>query len=118
DADHNVTYEDQESFQDQEKFHFHWKCNEDLLMLYGEYCLNITFHTGMMELGESNWCDWDMVIRHYNFLTHCLELSLLQQAVKEEEAPESVVIILTLLPVCIIPIAVYMAVASELCDHS
>uniref|UniRef100_A0A3B1JTZ0 Uncharacterized protein n=1 Tax=Astyanax mexicanus TaxID=7994 RepID=A0A3B1JTZ0_ASTMX len=110
DADHNVTYEDQESFQDQEKFHFHWKCNEDLLMLYGEYCLNITFHTGMMELGESNWCDWDMACFFPD--------ALLQQAVKEEEAPESVVIILTLLPVCIIPIAVYMAVASELCDHS
>ncbi|XP_049336621.1 receptor activity-modifying protein 1-like isoform X2 [Astyanax mexicanus] len=135
DADHNVTYEDQESFQDQEKFHFHWKCNEDLLMLYGEYCLNITFHTGMMELGESNWCDWDMVIKHYNFLTYCLEiyagearcfypspvihklfLDVHQQyfsscsSSEEEEAPESVVIILTLLPVCIIPIAVYMVI--------
>uniref|UniRef100_A0A3B1JR40 Receptor activity modifying protein 2 n=1 Tax=Astyanax mexicanus TaxID=7994 RepID=A0A3B1JR40_ASTMX len=74
-------------------------------------------------------------IKHYNFLTHCLELSadearcfypspvihklfldVHQQyfsscsSSEEEEAPESVVIILTLLPVCIIPIAVYMVI--------
>uniref|UniRef100_A0A3B1ID69 Receptor activity modifying protein 2 n=1 Tax=Astyanax mexicanus TaxID=7994 RepID=A0A3B1ID69_ASTMX len=69
---------------------------------------------------------------HYNFLTHCLELSadearcfypspvihklfldVHQQyfsSCSSKEAPESVVIILTLLPVCIIPIAVYMVI--------
>ncbi|XP_072536777.1 receptor activity-modifying protein 2 [Salminus brasiliensis] len=123
-----------ESFQDQEKIHLHWTCDEMLMMKYGEICWNTTFHTDMVELGEKNWCDWDMVIGHYNLLTLCLEVSaeysrcyfpgpIIQKlfmdihqqyfsscSSEEEEAPESVVLILTLLPVSIIPIAVYMVI--------
>ncbi|KAL7886841.1 hypothetical protein AOLI_G00045620 [Acnodon oligacanthus] len=71
-ADHNMTYEDQESFQNQTNI-YHRHCNETLLMLNVEFCLDLIFHPSMMALGEENWCNWDKVIWYYDFLTLCLE---------------------------------------------
>ncbi|TSL82542.1 Receptor activity-modifying protein 1 [Bagarius yarrelli] len=133
----NATFEDQESFQDQEKIHHYRHCNETLLRLIGEdYCLD-EFYVYMLELGKENWCDWEMVLSRYNFLTHCLETfagevrcyypnAVVQEmfvdvhreyfsscGTKEEvlqDAPAGVVLVLTLLPVSVIPVLVYMVI--------
>ncbi|KAL6489152.1 hypothetical protein MHYP_G00028930 [Metynnis hypsauchen] len=138
-ADHNVTYEDQESFQDQKNIYYR-HCNKTFLMMKVECCLDLIFHPNMMALGEENWCNWDMVIWYYSFLTICLEDSseesscyfpgpIIQKlfvdihkqyfsscSSKEDAFPNtplSVVLILTLLPVSIIPIAVYLVICKN-----
>ncbi|XP_058255485.1 uncharacterized protein LOC131359481 isoform X2 [Hemibagrus wyckioides] len=59
----NATFEDQESFQNQEKIHHFGKCNETLLRIIGEeYCLD-HFYFLMSELREEDWCNWEMVLR-------------------------------------------------------
>ncbi|KAK3551502.1 hypothetical protein QTP70_017367 [Hemibagrus guttatus] len=134
----NATFEDQEGFQNQENIHHFGKCNETLLRILGEdYCLKY-FDSLMSELREEEWCDWEMVLSNYNELTHCLEdlcatfvhcyypnpvvqdmfvkvhkkyFSLC--GTKEEvlpDAPARVVLVLTLLPVSVIPILVYMVI--------
>ncbi|KAK3571165.1 hypothetical protein QTP86_003663 [Hemibagrus guttatus] len=127
-----------EGFQNQENIHHFGKCNETLLRILGEdYCLKY-FDSLMSELREEEWCDWEMVLSNYNELTHCLEdlcatfvhcyypnpvvqdmfvkvhkkyFSLC--GTKEEvlpDAPARVVLVLTLLPVSVIPILVYMVI--------
>ncbi|XP_047667696.1 uncharacterized protein LOC113652095 [Tachysurus fulvidraco] len=138
----NVTYEEQENFQDQEKIHHygHYKCDETLLRLIGkEYCSD-NFDSFMTNLTKDEWCDFEMVLSYYNDLTHCLENvcavvahcyypnAVVQEMfvevhkqyfnecvhVHEEEdlsdAPAIVVLILTLLPVSVIPMLVHMVI--------
>ncbi|XP_036435614.1 receptor activity-modifying protein 1-like [Colossoma macropomum] len=133
-ADHNVT---QESFQNQKNIYNYRHCNETLLMMNVEICWYKIFHPNMTALGEENWCNWDLVIGYYTFLTLCLEhfseesycyfpgpiiqklfVDIHKQyfsscSTTEEDFPNSplsVVLILTLLPVSIIPIAVFMVI--------
>ncbi|XP_066540013.1 receptor activity-modifying protein 2-like [Hoplias malabaricus] len=128
---HNVTHEDEESFQDQERLHHYRHCNEALLLIYGEFCWKDMFDKDMAALGEENWCNWDLVVRQYSTLTYCLEESsavshcyypgpviqklfvdiheqYFSSCSTKDRAPLSVVLILTLLPVSIIPITVYL----------
>ncbi|KAM9488900.1 receptor activity-modifying protein 1 isoform 3-T3 [Clarias gariepinus] len=132
----NVTSEDQENFQDQEKIHHYHRCNETLLYEYGYLCL-FEFDLRMDMLGDENWCDWEQVLSNYNGLTHCLEKittyakcyypnAAVQEmfveahkkyfsscSTKEDnlpDAPAKVVLVLTLLPVSVIPILVYIVI--------
>ncbi|KAA0705165.1 hypothetical protein E1301_Tti024105 [Triplophysa tibetana] len=68
----NATHEDQEDFQDQEHYHHNYHCNEELMMVYGEYC-RVNFNASMTELGAENWCNMEMIVRSYHELTDCLE---------------------------------------------
>ncbi|KAI4876444.1 hypothetical protein NFI96_034174 [Prochilodus magdalenae] len=129
-----------ESFQNQWSLYPYRRCNETLLMMFAEICWNLTFNISMTALGEENWCDWDKVIGHYNDLTLCLEMSssisscffpgpVTQNLFVDihkyyfsscssdnkdyPNTPLSVVLTLTLLPVSIIPIAVYMVITKN-----
>ncbi|GAA6076916.1 uncharacterized protein LOC113652095 [Tachysurus ichikawai] len=127
-----------EDFQDQEKIHHYGQCNEKLLRLYGKEFCSDHFDSVMSDLGKDNWCDWEMVLSDYHQLTQCLEqvCALLAHcyypnAVVQEmfvevhkqyfnvcklneevlpDAPAKVVLVLTLLPVSVIPILVYMVI--------
>uniref|UniRef100_A0A4W5K4N9 Receptor activity modifying protein 2 n=1 Tax=Hucho hucho TaxID=62062 RepID=A0A4W5K4N9_9TELE len=139
----NVTFEDNESFQEQEHFHVFRHCNESLLWQVNYYCCE-QFHLEMKEVNKELWCEWDQVIRPYNELTECIEHSAIYsgcyfpnqvvqdffieihsqffQACPEEEqlfpdAPFGVVLTLTLIPVSVIPILVFLVVwKSKICD--
>ncbi|XP_060777093.1 receptor activity-modifying protein 1-like isoform X2 [Neoarius graeffei] len=133
----DVVHEDQEDFQDQEKKHHYNNCNETLLMYCVELeCLDF-FHKYMEYLGQQSWCNWEMVISYYNYLSDCSEICAARahcyypNAVAQElfvdvhkqyfnlcgtkedvlpDAPARVVLVLTLLPVSVIPILVYMVI--------
>ncbi|KAI5105718.1 receptor activity-modifying protein 1 precursor, partial [Silurus meridionalis] len=112
-------------------------CNESLFMDFGkEFCLK-DFEEDMSSLAQENWCDWEMVLGYYNSLTQCLEICATHthcyypnaqvQAMfvdvhmryfsscssKDDplpDAPARVVLVLTLLPVSVIPVLVYMVI--------
>ncbi|MCI4374273.1 hypothetical protein PGIGA_G00004390 [Pangasianodon gigas] len=122
---------------DQEDLHHYAKCNETLFMYSLQtFCME-TFDEQMSNLGQENWCDWEMVLSNYNDLTHCMEICALHLhcyypntvvqklfvevhkqyfslcGTKEDtlpDAPARVVLVLTLLPVSVIPILVYMVI--------
>nr|ACI67267.1 Receptor activity-modifying protein 1 precursor [Salmo salar] len=127
----NVTFEDNERFQEQEHFHVFSHCNEDLL---GKYSLLICwdqFHSEMKDINKELWCEWDQVIRPYlgcyfpnqvvqDFFIQ-IHSSFFQACPEEEElfpdAPSGVVLTLTLIPVSLIPILVFLVVwKSKICD--
>ncbi|XP_062848765.1 receptor activity-modifying protein 1-like isoform X2 [Trichomycterus rosablanca] len=134
----NVILEDDESFQNQEQMHHYHRCDENLLKTFGEeFCWYDIFDVHMMEIDKGDWCNWEMVLSAYNNLTVCLEQlagyakcyypnAVVQDlfvkvhkqyfsscGTREDalpDAPPGVVLILTLLPVSIIPILVYMVI--------
>ncbi|XP_062382465.1 uncharacterized protein LOC134070208 isoform X3 [Sardina pilchardus] len=55
----NITYEDNESFQDQEKNHPGWHCNAEQLELYSHMYCGSYFHNHMVSVPEQTWCDWE-----------------------------------------------------------
>ncbi|CAB1312205.1 unnamed protein product [Coregonus sp. 'balchen'] len=132
----NVTFEDDESFD------VIPQCNE---LGQGSYsmCWEM-FHTEMKDINKELWCEWDQVIRPYNQLTKCIESwttylgcyfpnqvvqdffiqihSHFFQACPEEEqlfpdAPSGVVLTLTLIPVSLIPILVFLVVWKSKIRH-
>ncbi|KAF4087529.1 hypothetical protein AMELA_G00071840 [Ameiurus melas] len=136
----NATHEDQEAFQNQESIHHYRNCNESFFIMYGkELCIS-SFHNHMINLTQEDWCEWDMVLGYYNQLTSCMEIvakwaqcyypnNIVQEmfvevhnqyfsscVTKEDtfpdasDAPPTVVLILTLLPVSVIPILVYVVI--------
>ncbi|XP_052452219.1 receptor activity-modifying protein 1 isoform X1 [Carassius gibelio] len=132
---HNVTYEDNENFQNQDSPIHYSYCHEEVLNYYGGLCWEI-FNVNMSELGKDNWCNMEMVIRNYNMLTECVEnvcyalkcfypnhvmeelfVRIHQQyfsSCNNEEdlpdAPAGVVLISTLLPILLIPFIVYIVI--------
>ncbi|XP_062382464.1 receptor activity-modifying protein 2-like isoform X2 [Sardina pilchardus] len=133
----NITYEDNESFQDQEKNHPGWHCNAEQLELYSHMYCGSYFHNHMVSVPEQTWCDWEDIKIHYNEVSECMEkvANALQcyypnqhtqeffvgihqtyfHACPEEEevpwdAPPGLVLALTLLPVSLIPVLVFMVV--------
>ncbi|XDV47886.1 hypothetical protein PO909_017429 [Leuciscus waleckii] len=131
---YNVTYEDNEGFQNQDFLYSH--CYEELLKNYTEDLCCVTFNYNMSALGKENWCNMDMVIRSYNKLTECMELvssvlrcyypnrvveqlfvrihqqyfSLCSDEEDLSDAPAGVVLVATLLPILLIPFIVYVVV--------
>nr|XP_029485465.1 receptor activity-modifying protein 1-like [Oncorhynchus nerka] len=140
----NVTFEDNESFQDQEYSAVFRHCNESLLEHFSYIICWNQFHSEMTDINNELWCEWDLVIRPYNELTRCIESlttnlgcyfpnqvvqdffiqihSSFFQACPEEEqlfpdAPSGVVLTLTLIPVSLIPVLVFLVVwKSKICD--
>ncbi|XP_078136132.1 receptor activity-modifying protein 1 isoform X2 [Sander vitreus] len=131
-----VITEDDERFQDQEN-KFATLCDVDMLEAYSHLICGEAFHTEMMSISTENWCVLPDVIRPYNNMTTCLErLSNLigcyypnptiqdiflnihsnyfLNCSKEEDplvdAPQGMVIALTLIPVSLIPLLVYVVV--------
>uniref|UniRef100_A0A8C1J4J5 Si:ch73-334d15.2 n=1 Tax=Cyprinus carpio TaxID=7962 RepID=A0A8C1J4J5_CYPCA len=130
----NVTYEDNDS-EDFQTQNFFSHCHEKMLKDYGRNCSQ-NFSEIMSELGEENWCNMEMVIRHYNSLTVCMESGSIESGCfypnhvveqlfvrihrqyfslcsNEEDlldAPAGVVLVATLLPILLIPFIVYIVV--------
>ncbi|XP_019962893.2 receptor activity-modifying protein 1 isoform X1 [Paralichthys olivaceus] len=129
--------EDNESFQDQDMFLPPGRCQKDALVEYGHSICEAKFHKEMLSIGSENWCQLDSISSLYSGLTHCLEsLSditgcfypnpetqdlflfvhsrYFQNCTKEElvfeDAPHWVVMVLTLIPVSLIPFLVYLVV--------
>lgn len=132
----NIT-EDNEKFQEQEiEFPARHCMHYELVKYSHSYCGDI-FHKEMQSIGTENWCNLEKIIRPYNSLTVCLEnLSHLvdcyypntdiqdfflythsyyfHNCSAEEmmfpDAPYGLVIVLTLIPVSLIPVLVYLVV--------
>ncbi|KAK5881673.1 hypothetical protein CesoFtcFv8_022446 [Champsocephalus esox] len=135
--EHNQTSgitEDDETFQDQEMRYPHRHCNvsalEKLIHLCGDH-----FHM-KMSISTEDRCVLDNIIRPYNDLTTCLEYMVddvncyypnptiqelfltihtryfnnCSMEIPLEDAPQGVVITLTLIPVSLIPVLVYLVV--------
>ncbi|XP_071401870.1 receptor activity-modifying protein 3 [Centroberyx affinis] len=136
-SNQTVITEDDESFQDQEHNYPHMHCLEEELVVHSHNTCGAQFHEDMLTISVENWCDLDYVIRPYNDMTICMEtLSLIvgcyypnpnvqdfflhihsqyfQNCSEEElllsDAPHGVVVILTLIPVSLIPILVFLVV--------
>ncbi|CAI5658120.1 uncharacterized protein LOC102081151 [Oreochromis niloticus] len=136
----SVITEDKESFQDEENKITGKNCDRESLQYYSSnYCGQI-FHQEMLTIGRDNWCVQEHFIRAYNDLTICVEsvakltscffpnpniqdffidihLKYFQNCTNEndpmtEDAPQEVVIGLTLLSVSFIPIMVYLVARS------
>uniref|UniRef100_UPI003AAA8BAE receptor activity-modifying protein 3 n=1 Tax=Centroberyx gerrardi TaxID=166262 RepID=UPI003AAA8BAE len=133
----NVITEDDESFQDQEHNHPHMHCLEEELVVHSHSLCGARFHEDMLTISVENWCDLDYVIRPYNDMTMCMESlsgivgcyypnpnvqdfflhihsQYFQNCPEEElllsDAPHEVVVILTLIPVSLIPVLVFLVV--------
>ncbi|XP_028286994.1 receptor activity-modifying protein 1 [Parambassis ranga] len=133
----DVIAEDDESFQDQENLFSGNRCQRDLLVEFSHYYCGEDFHKEMQTINKDTWCVLENIIRPYNNLTVCLErLSHLtgcffpnpqiqdfflyihsiyfkdctEEELVLEDAPHGLVITLTLIPVSLIPILVYMVV--------
>ncbi|XP_044035512.1 receptor activity-modifying protein 1-like [Siniperca chuatsi] len=132
-----VLSEDDENFQDQENEFPARQCQHNLLVEYSHSYCGKAFHMEMQSISPENWCVLEKIIRPYNDMTVCLEkLSdivncyypnpniqdfflyihsyYFQNCSKEElllvDAPQGVVIALTLIPVSLIPVLVYLVV--------
>ncbi|KAJ8284422.1 hypothetical protein COCON_G00032720 [Conger conger] len=132
--------EDDESFQKQDELPVIVRCNlTHLEWLSNELC-QFSFTNDMQDINKDLWCDWESVIRPYNMLTLCLEYltsklgcffpnnavqeALLQVHIQyfhhchdQEEgfsdAPHYVAVTLTIVPVCLIPILVFLIVCKS-----
>ncbi|KAM9837251.1 receptor activity-modifying protein 3 [Aulostomus maculatus] len=127
--------EDNENFQDQSRGSGSG-CNQQALLMYSHDC-GLLFHKDMLSIGEDNWCVLERVIRPYNNMTLCLEQVcflldcfypnpsiqdfFLQihsfffqkcsgDVYQPEDAPQWLVMALTLIPVSLIPVLVYVVV--------
>ncbi|KAM6963566.1 receptor activity-modifying protein 1 [Tautogolabrus adspersus] len=129
--------EDDEGFQDQETKLPGKHCHQDLLVEYSHSICGEVFHMDMMSISKDNWCDLDNIIRPYNNMTMCLEqlsnmvgcyypnpniqdffveihsfyfLNCSNEDFLLVDAPQGLVIALTLIPVSLIPILVYLVI--------
>ncbi|XP_049915459.1 uncharacterized protein LOC126399490 [Epinephelus moara] len=133
-----VITEDDEDFQEQEKKHPGRHCQEDMLVFYSYNYCGAIFDMEMSSISKDNWCVLENILRPYSNMTFCLESisnsfgcyypnsniqdfflhihsSYFFNCSKEElpvlvDAPQWLVIILTLIPVSLIPVLVYLVV--------
>ncbi|XP_067101146.1 receptor activity-modifying protein 1-like [Osmerus mordax] len=131
----NVITEEDESFQVEQEHHDFSQCNETLLeKVADEYC-SWPFDEIMMTMDKETWCDWGKVIRPYNDLSVCLETmasyigcrypnngiqelffkthtQYFHDCYTEEEvtleAPKGVVLVLTLAPISLMIVLVFL----------
>ncbi|CAL8282170.1 unnamed protein product [Merluccius merluccius] len=132
----NLTAEDNESFQEQEQLYPHRYCYQEELEKHSHSLCGLVFQQSMEAIGVEHWCSFDKVMGAYNNLTTCMEYlsSILNcyypiasvqtfflhvhnqyflTCSQEEllfDAPHAVVVVLTLVPVTIIPLLVYLVV--------
>ncbi|KAI3365718.1 hypothetical protein L3Q82_010159 [Scortum barcoo] len=132
-----VITEDEENFQERENELAARLCHRDVLVKYSDAFCGEKFHLEMTLISRDKWCVLENIIRPYNDMTLCLEkLSNMvgcyypnrdvqdvflhvhsfyfqncsQEAKLVDDAPQGLVIALTLIPVSIIPILVYLVV--------
>ncbi|XP_022598021.1 receptor activity-modifying protein 1-like [Seriola dumerili] len=132
-----VITEDDETFQDQESRSPHEHCQQDLLVQYSHSYCGAAFQKEMLTISTDNWCLLESITKPYSEVTYCLEkLSGLvgcyypnpdtqdfflhihsyyfQNCTSDElpleDAPHGLVMALTLIPVSLIPILVYLVV--------
>ncbi|XP_059892591.1 uncharacterized protein LOC132446354 [Gadus macrocephalus] len=137
DAKLNLTTEEDENFQDQEEMYPHRHCHQQLLEQFIDRQCGWEFEDKMEAIGAQQWCSFDHVISPYNKLSSCLEelcaaldcyypnptvqeFFLLRHATyflhcPEEgaalpDAPHALVVVLTLGPVSLIPLLVYLVI--------
>ncbi|XP_004565989.1 uncharacterized protein LOC101472092 [Maylandia zebra] len=136
----SVIAEGEESFQDEENKITGENCDWKSLQFFSSTYCGENFHQDMWNIGRDNWCVQERFIGAYSDLTHCVEflanitscffpnpdiqdffidihLKFFQNCTNEndpmtEDAPQKVVIGLTLLSVSFIPIMVYMVARS------
>ncbi|XP_056153200.1 receptor activity-modifying protein 1-like isoform X2 [Lampris incognitus] len=133
----NVTSEDHEKFQDLELILPNKYCDEGLLVQHSNSCCGAEFHMAMMAISPELWCNLDYIIKPYNNMSKCMERltdlvgcyfpnpnvqdffveihSTYFQNCSEEklllsDAPHGVVVVLTLIPVSLIPVLVFLVV--------
>ncbi|XP_070708425.1 receptor activity-modifying protein 3 [Pempheris klunzingeri] len=133
----SVITEDDENFQDQENEFLGRRCHRDLLVQYSYGLCAANFHKEMFSVGPEKWCVLEHIIRPYNIMTMCLEMlsnsvgcyypnpdiqdffiqihsDYFQNCSMDEllpvDAPQGLVIALTLIPVSLIPALVYLVV--------
>ncbi|XP_061563977.1 receptor activity-modifying protein 1-like [Cololabis saira] len=115
--------------------------NHAELIYFSHSVCGKVFHQEMQAISTEDWCVLDNIIRPYNDLTECLKRladlcysyfpnadiedfflfihsNYFQNCTNEEEvqfkdAPHSLVIVLTVIPVSIIPVLVYLAVSKS-----
>ncbi|XP_076007667.1 receptor activity-modifying protein 3 [Genypterus blacodes] len=129
--------EDDERFQDQGQFRPPLPCDGEFLTAASHSHCGEKFHQAMMTVSTENWCDLEYTIRPYNHMIVCMEeLSgflgcyypnpevqdfflyihhLYFHNCSEAEllladAPHAVVVVLTLIPVSLIPLLVFLVV--------
>lgn len=129
-----VITEDDESFQDRENKIPGRNCRKDLLVEYSHSVCGADFDAEMMSISTGNWCVLEHVINPYHKMTFCLEeLSVMVDCYypnpiiqdfflsihsyyfhncsnEDYDAPQGLVMALTLIPVSIIPVLVYLVV--------
>ncbi|XP_047233509.1 receptor activity-modifying protein 3-like isoform X2 [Girardinichthys multiradiatus] len=129
-----VISEDNENFQDQKNEFLHQHCHQDLLINLSHVHCGEPFHAEMHNIHADEWCVLKSIIRPYNDLTQCLELvteytgcyfpnpdiqdfflyihsTYFQNCMEKAEdqfqdAPTSLVVALTIIPVSLIPVMV------------
>ncbi|KAK9530871.1 hypothetical protein VZT92_012346 [Zoarces viviparus] len=133
----SVITEDDESFQDQENKFQGEHCQEEALEEYGDIICVHNFHTQMRSISAEDWCVMENIIRPYNDMSLCLEVlsnftgcyypnpitqdffrsvhsryfhDCSKEALPFEDAPHGLVVALTLVPVSLIPVLVYLVV--------
>lgn len=132
-----VTTEDDESFQDWENEVRLGNCDEDMLIYMIRLDCGEKFSKSMSAVSKEKWCVLEEIIRPYHQMTVCLEkwsnwvgcfypnpyvqefflkihTHFFQNCSKDElflvDAPQSLVLTLTLIPVSLIPALVYMVI--------
>ncbi|XP_068610950.1 receptor activity-modifying protein 3 [Brachionichthys hirsutus] len=133
-AERNQTFK---HFQDQAMDFSARRCHQDVLTEFSHSICGAVFRTEILSISKDKWCVLENVIGPYNNMTLCLEMvtnlagcyypntdtqdfflyihSLYFQDCSQGElplvdAPQGLVILLTLIPVAIIPVLVYLVV--------
>ncbi|KAM4715407.1 uncharacterized protein FYW61_018318 isoform 2-T2 [Anableps anableps] len=93
-----VISEDNENFQDQKNKFPHKQCQRDDLIQLSDMHCGTPFHAEMHGIHKDDWCVLKHIIRYF------------QNCIKKEElfkdAPTSLVVALTIIPVSLIPVLV------------
>lgn len=129
--------EDNENFQNQETEFPARHCQQDLSIEFCHSLCGQSFHDEMLSISTENWCVLKYIIRPYNRMSQCLEIlsnlvgcyypnsdtqdfflyihshyfhNCSTEEMQLVDAPQGLVITLTLIPVSIIPVLVYLVV--------
>ncbi|XP_034563434.1 receptor activity-modifying protein 1-like [Notolabrus celidotus] len=129
--------EENEDFQDQEILFPGRHCDHEKLVEFSHYFCGDLFHVEMMSIKPEDWCVLNKIIWAYNNMSHCLEKLAdlvgcyypnpnihdffieihsiyFHNCTNDElllvDAPHWLVITLTLIPVSLIPVLVYLVV--------
>ncbi|XP_035997939.1 uncharacterized protein LOC110368553 isoform X2 [Fundulus heteroclitus] len=95
----SVISEDNENFQDQENEFPNKDCHRDDLIKFSHVLCGDPFHAEMHNISTDDWCVLKSIISYFQNCTEKAEDML-------EDAPTSLVVALTIIPVSLIPVLV------------